>query len=445
MKRISLLVFALISIIGRTQDKNYVLRPGAEGKDALIWSIEPNNNFGDLSKFLCMAWTFGGTPGIDRSLIQFDFSPLPVGQTIEKASLSLYYKDLEPNITFHTGENLATLRLITEPWDEHTVTWNNAPSTTSAHQVMLHKSNSATENYLDIDVTEAMRLLYSDPDTYYGLELRLLNEQSFTCLLFASSDIDQVNLRPKLEITLKAELNVLFDYDAIGRRAYQFNNLSIGQTAQEWSFGDGDHSSEENPIHAYQTDGDYKVCLTVSNNSEQKTYCQDIHICLNEIQGSFLPELRGGVCTFENETINSDINYWDFGDGYYSNERNPVHVYETSGEFNVTLTATNNCSSKSISKIVKLKYPESTNIREFDWVLLFPNPSNGEFKMRTNYTGKLKLEIYELDGKLVVSDQIRTTAMVTEEYRVKLMSGVYELLAWSDQTFFRKKIVIIKD
>ena len=41
---------------------------------------------------------------------------------------------------------------------------------------------------------------------------------------------------------------------------------------------------------------------------------------------------------------------WDFGDGYTSNEQNPLHVYENTGTYSVTLSVTGLSGSSSITK-----------------------------------------------------------------------------------------------
>lgn len=44
-----------------------------------------------------------------------------------------------------------------------------------------------------------------------------------------------------------------------------FTNLSIGATKYLWDFGDGTTDSVTNPIHIYEKDGTYNVCLTATN------------------------------------------------------------------------------------------------------------------------------------------------------------------------------------
>ena len=46
---------------------------------------------------------------------------------------------------------------------------------------------------------------------------------------------------------------------------------------------------------------------------------------------------------------------WDFGDDYASTEQNPTHIYDEKGEYEVTLTAWNDCGrSETLTKIEKI-------------------------------------------------------------------------------------------
>ena len=47
----------------------------------------------------------------------------------------------------------------------------------------------------------------------------------------------------------------------------QFNDSSENATSVNWDFGDGNNSTEKNPIHTYSTAGNYTVNLTVSNEN----------------------------------------------------------------------------------------------------------------------------------------------------------------------------------
>ena len=116
-------------------------------------------------------------------------------------------------------------------------------------------------------------------------------------------------------------------------------NLQIDYS---WNFGDGGTSTQENPSHTYNTYGNFDVVLTATDESG----------CSNSLTKTEYINLASPIVDFEfDEDIickNTAINFtnlsncvgiWSFGDGSSSSIQNPVHIYNTSGEFDVTLTA----------------------------------------------------------------------------------------------------------
>ena len=51
-----------------------------------------------------------------------------------------------------------------------------------------------------------------------------------------------------------------------------FMNSSVGGTSYLWDFGDGNTSTDENPVHTYDTNGVYTVLLTVTNDCGSLTF-----------------------------------------------------------------------------------------------------------------------------------------------------------------------------
>lgn len=49
--------------------------------------------------------------------------------------------------------------------------------------------------------------------------------------------------------------------------AFRFSDLSQNGVSWFWDFGDGNHSSEQNPTHLYQNPGEYPVSLTVTDSN----------------------------------------------------------------------------------------------------------------------------------------------------------------------------------
>ena len=68
-----------------------------------------------------------------------------------------------------------------------------------------------------------------------------------------------------------------FNYDITGT-ALHFTNVSSNADSYEWIFGDGNTSSEINPVHEYEESGSYEVCLTVENECGKDTHCDLIQL-----------------------------------------------------------------------------------------------------------------------------------------------------------------------
>ena len=140
----------------------------------------------------------------------------------------------------------------------------------------------------------------------------------------------------------------------------QFTNTSTNGSNYFWLFGDGDSSLFQNPSHTYLNTGMYTVSLVVTNAlgcTDTLVRQQYINIALPDLSIDSL--YKQGCAPFTwtfTSTLNSTepaISYlWDFGDGTTSNTFIGSHIYEHAGDYNVSLTVTDNFScSNTISNI----------------------------------------------------------------------------------------------
>ncbi|NLP58476.1 PKD domain-containing protein, partial [Lutibacter sp. B1] len=120
-----------------------------------------------------------------------------------------------------------------------------------------------------------------------------------------------------------------------------------------WDFGDGTTSTDENPTHSYNVEGDYAVTLTVTDSGTAA--CEDT-ITANIYVTTFTPVFiisdtspicAGSSLDFTHQLAlpeNASSNFsaasyaWDFGDGNTSTDENPTHTYDTPGLYTATLT-----------------------------------------------------------------------------------------------------------
>ncbi|MBE0640260.1 MAG: PKD domain-containing protein [Bacteroidales bacterium] len=146
-------------------------------------------------------------------------------------------------------------------------------------------------------------------------------------------------------ITQECKAFFTFTPDVTNPLIYHFTNASHGDTLQiEWDFGDGNTSSQENPTHIFEGTGIYRVCITVTDNFGwcSDNFCHVITVAPDvPLQAGFepfiFPENPFSV-QFVNQTLGKhEIKIWSFGDGAYSFESCPQHIYASEGSFWVCL------------------------------------------------------------------------------------------------------------
>ncbi|NNC96367.1 MAG: PKD domain-containing protein [Chitinophagales bacterium] len=125
-----------------------------------------------------------------------------------------------------------------------------------------------------------------------------------------------------------------------------FYNLSIGQQYTSfWEFGDGNTSTDKNPLHIYSARDSFTVKLTITD----KKGCVDSvrkrkYIIVRDPQASFTVDPDSSLCppllvSFSNTSQGNIVNWnWNLGDGAFSSAVSPFHNYSTAGMFTVSLT-----------------------------------------------------------------------------------------------------------
>jgi hypothetical protein len=185
-----------------------ILQPdGNQGKDAFLFDMNPDQNFGSHEDFAAIAWTNTGIPVKVRGLIEFDLSGIPADATIDKAFLSLYSYDSPSNGSHSilSGTNASILLRIVDNWTESDVTWNNQPGTSDRNIIFLKESSESIKHYLNIDVTSLVKDATSETAVKFGVMIRLVEEEYYRRLVFASSDNENSELHPSLWVHYSIE------------------------------------------------------------------------------------------------------------------------------------------------------------------------------------------------------------------------------------------------
>lgn len=138
------------------------------------------------------------------------------------------------------------------------------------------------------------------------------------------------------------------------------SGYSIG--SYEWIFGDGETATVASPTHMYDTAGVYDLSLILTT---AEGGCKDT-LTLNDLITVYITPEASFTYSPENATMldprifftNTSSNgtefEWDFGDGYFSNEENPLHSYALDGDYLVNLHVLNGICSDRTSQMIHI-------------------------------------------------------------------------------------------
>lgn len=163
-----------------------------------------------------------------------------------------------------------------------------------------------------------------------------------------------------------------------GDKSILFTNASVTRAGNisrwYWDFGDGQTSTDKDPLHTYNTAGTYAVKLVAFS----PTGCaSDTAVQMVTIRAKPIANMNASsqLCTGRNysfhdvstvEGENIATRLWLFGDGSSSTEQDPVKIYVNPGNYIVQLVVVsqNGCISDTLKKQVKVG---TTPIAKFDY------------------------------------------------------------------------------
>ena len=130
------------------------------------------------------------------------------------------------------------------------------------------------------------------------------------------------------------------------------NNASTGATSYSWSFGDGDTSTSQDPVHTYQALGNQQVSLTAISNFG----CTALHDTIFSIEPLPSASFSAGNGCSESRLVLTDAStvnsgsitdwIWDFGNGVQLTGVSPDYGYPQGGNYVIQLTVTTQSGCK---------------------------------------------------------------------------------------------------
>jgi gliding motility-associated-like protein len=217
-----------------------------------------------------------------------------------------------------------------------------------------------------ITTTPTVSHTYNLSGTY---QVMLIAEDSATC-----------NIRDTAYLNIKAGgVPATIDFNPVKVGAcdslrYRFDNLSVApailpftNTSFQWDFGDNSPLMTTGPgpvFHSYSDPGTYTVKLILIDTNycnAPDTVKKTISIAPNVIADFDIPPTGCIPYTaqFENTSVAGQTFIWNFGDGGTSTATNPTHVYNTPGNYTITLIANdpNTCNGADTTTKTITVYP----------------------------------------------------------------------------------------
>jgi PKD repeat protein len=234
--------------------------------------------------------------------------------------------------------------------------------------------------------THVFNLIPGDVDDFYDINLTVTDRYGRTSMNYDTVYV-QMDYHPDFTAEPTrgpAPLNVTFT-----DISPPLNHID----ALWWDFGDGTYFEWYNDgtgaippksvSHEYTTNGNYSVVLSIMPSYHSEMSYQSIKedlIYVGSIHppdANFTTNVTSGkvplaVSFLDTSTESPAIWNWSFGDGIFSDEQNPVHIYTLPGTYTVTLQVTNiDGSDSEIRPDYILVQPLSPPVASFNGTPLF--------------------------------------------------------------------------
>ncbi|MBT3208895.1 MAG: PKD domain-containing protein [Bacteroidetes bacterium] len=148
---------------------------------------------------------------------------------------------------------------------------------------------------------------------------------------------------------------------------------------------------------------------------------------------------------FTNNSPNANSYYWDFGDGNFSSEANPVHNYSSNGIFEITYIASSQNCSDTITQTIDLTY-STVEFSFIEKLKILPNPNSGVFIIDFSIAQEenIKLEIVNLAGQSVYSEELTNfSGKYSKEIHLSdIAKGIYQIQISSKDKIINRKFSV---
>lgn len=276
---------------------------------------------------------------------------------------------------FSIGENIVPLNFIIQKDKRYRLI---GPTYSNFHATNVDVQFPYTlQNVLSIDSSSSLNPL----DTYY-----YFYDWNISRLCFSNPDTLTVrvqhidpNISPSGKYILCSDLSSFTISTNSGMEA----NWSNGVVAQSIN------TSQAGSYSAYFS---LNSCIYFSDTLQLLPY--------SAINTSFSINCLNNHCEFSNTSLNAIWYVWDFGDGTYSNEANPTHIFADTGIYNVQLMAYTNCDTAYYNQSIMV---DALSVCESGLpnISVYPNPMSDGFYVLNSNCHNSSFILYNSNGQII--------------------------------------------
>jgi gliding motility-associated-like protein len=199
-----------------------------------------------------------------------------------------------------------------------------------------------------------------------------------------------------------------------------------------WDFGDGSNAYNVSPVmHRYSKPGSFTVDLLVtsSKDCQSDTTFTILVDTISDVHANILLStntvLMEEPLHFQTEQAGQNIFEWNFGDGNFSHQQNPVYTYSIPGNHTVTLTVTNPVGCRAF---------DNTNVEVAAIYIANSFTPNGDglndvFKISfTNHVYNFSMEIFNRQGNKIFRSESSELGWDGNVNGNPAPAGVYEYI-----------------
>ena len=274
----------------------------------------------------------------------------------------------------------------------------------------------------------------SDPVYDYGAD------GIYTVSLIATNNCGSDTLSQEIEIATLPEAGFISDNQGgcLPVEIQFTDTSSVNTDSWLWTFEGGtpSTSTDQNPTIEYNTAGVFDVTLVATNANGSDTVSFADYVMVSDVPSiDFIFNINGQVVTFVNQSVDADSYLWDFGDGTTDTSSDPVYDYGADGIYTVSLIATNNCGSDTLSQEIEIatlpeagfisdnqggclpvevQFTDASSVNTDSWLWTF------EGGTPVSSTDQNPLVSYDTEGifdvQLIVTNELGSDTLLLEDY-----------------------------